>query len=79
MGKPHTAMEVCRELLGRLGDIDEKLVVRVVTRDPKTGNVIKAKHAPISYITSIGHMGVPAFEALAIEDTELVEVPIDMG
>ena len=65
-------LELVTNLLNRMASIKDVVIVRVVRRD-KQGNVVFARHAPISYIREIdGDM-----EALCIEEIYLKEVPLD--
>ena len=71
MRQSKTTRDLIRELLGRMGNVDECVIVRVVTRN-KEGVVIAAKHAPISYLNTINS----TTEAICIEVAELESVEV---
>ena len=67
-----TIIKLMRDLLDRIGSADEKVIVRIVTRD-KQDKVVKAAHAPVSYLKCIDGLTT----SIAIEADQLKEVPIE--
>lgn len=68
-----TVRELVIRLIGLMGDVDEKVFVRVVYRDIN-GNVTQYRQAPINYTKTICKGTVPAEVLCVVEWTDLQEL-----